>query len=221
MSVRGIGQPLRPTRAWILCFGGALLLAAGCGSLGISQVSPSTSNSSLYSPSQSGSVNTPSSSATPSASPSPSSPLPTPPSDWKTVTDLQYGYTFSYPSVWTEVSHPDGAHYMASRPTLTNPFVLEPNDWWLGVLAAPPNQTIGCGEPLNPDERYVTYLGDQAATEFAVKGSQHDPDVWVLDVITLRGGSCYQLQLMTGSAISENSAKATLVTVQSTFLFGP
>jgi hypothetical protein len=146
------------------------------------------------------------------------------PAGWKTIIDSKYGYTFSYPGAWFDISQAAGAvagtHALASRADLIVPFTLEPNDWWHAVKVSPRRADVGCSEPLNPLEQNPTTLAGQPATLYVRKGSQNDPNVWVLDLISLRSDICYQFQQMTGSAIGESDSKAIISSIQSSFSFG-
>jgi hypothetical protein len=190
-----------------------VLLLTACGSAPVSLgASPSPSGSPPVTPS-----------ARLSNSPSPSG-SPVVPQGWKTLNDSTYGYVFSYPGDWTDLTQaegiPAGAHAIASRASLTNLLTMEPTDKFLNVMVGPPHPLLGCSEPVSPDEKVGIILDGQTATDFARKGTQSDPNVWVLDLIALYSGTCYHFQLMTGSAIPENDAKAMLGEIQLSFSFG-
>lgn len=188
----------------------ALLLAfvlQACGTTSVSQVvSPSPGGSPIASPS----------------SPSPSA-LPSAPADWKSITDSTYGYVFSYPGGWTDVTAATGAthgHALASRADLTSFYPLKPGDRALYVNATPPQAVVGCSEPVNPDEKASTTLGGEVATAYVRHGDQGDPTIWVLDVIAKHVGVCYQLQLLSGGDFTEADSKAMMGEIQGTFRFG-
>jgi len=141
----------------------------------------------------------------------------------QTIVDSKYCYSFRLPTGGTDVSQAigsaSGSHDVTNRPALLNPFQLGASDWWLVVTVAPPHAVVGCSEPTNADERGSTRLGDQSATRFVRKGTQHDPQALVIDVIATRDGLCYGLQLISGYAISEDSSKSIMSGVQASFTF--
>jgi hypothetical protein len=149
---------------------------------------------------------------------------PSPPADWKTITDVTDGYTFRYPSGWVDVSgvrgDPPGSHEVASRSAAASPANVGPTDWHFYVYGAfPTSSTTGCGEPLDGYQS-ATMVGGRQAKLFARQGTQGDPSQWVIDVIAERSGTCTWFQQVTGNRVAKDRAMATLKVIQASFRFG-
>jgi hypothetical protein len=198
---------------------GALLTAlvfSACGSVTTSQTSPAVSAAS----------SAPMASPSPTvASPSPSvtSPTPTIPSDWGVITDSKYGFTLRYPSSWTDKSvargDPPGSHELTSRAGAQSPAGLAATDWWLTAEAYPPDNSIGCGEPVFPDQKDGVQLDGHPATRFVRNGWQGDRNGQVIDVIAIVSGNCYHLQQITGGGVPADEAMATFQVIQFSYRF--
>ena len=149
---------------------------------------------------------------------------PSPPADWKTITDSTDGYTFRYPSGWVDVSglrgDPPGSHEVASSSSAASPASLGPTDWHFYVYGAfPKSSTTGCGEPT-VGYQSGTLVGSRQAKLFARQGTPGNPNQWVIDVIAVRNGTCTWFQQVTGSRVAIAQAMATLTLIRASFRFG-
>jgi hypothetical protein len=173
---------------------------------------------------------TPSSETSPSASTSPAasptaiaSPTPSVPSDWPTVTDSKYGFVLRYPTGWSDVSQrrgdAPGTDEVTSRASATSPAGMIATDWWLTAQAHAPDPSIGCGEPVT-SQKSADQLDGQSATRYVRNGTQSDATAQIIDVIAVRGGNCYDLQLITGGGVPAGQATTTFDTIKSSFHFG-
>jgi hypothetical protein len=187
-----------------------LLAVMSCGSNGLSQTSPSA-GSVPVSPSQS--------------SRSLVSPLPTVPSDWKTITDSVYGYSFRYPDTWYNVTQssgaPSGAHDVTSIEGLSRSYDLGATGWWFGTMVNPPSPSVGCSEDLYQQyvDKKTIQLDGQSATQILRRGWQAHSDSWLITVITRYAGNCYQFNLMAGSQESLDSSLLNIQLLEAGFRF--
>ena len=154
--------------------------------------------------------------------PSPPASLGTVPSDWATLKDPTYGFSLRYPRGWTEeFDQPAGFHALASRADLTNLLELQGNDYWLVAQADMRDPSAGCGEPSQgPVDRAATTLDGQPATRYVITGTRGDTTQHIVDVIALRGGNCFTLQLVAGGAIPLDRELSTLQEIQASYRFG-
>ncbi len=187
-------------------------LVAACGQSGGSSGSRLTSPTPGASPASGSRLNSP-------------SPFPTVPSDYRTITDSTLGYTFRFPPIWVDVSavrgDPPGYHEVTTKLTDRGPAGLGPIDWWFSLDGGyAPNVVIGCGEPAYGDKA-DTQLDGQPAKLFVRQGWQADPNQWIIDVIAVWKGTCYDLQQISGNGLSRDDAMATFEVIQASFRFGP
>ncbi len=159
------------------------------------------------------------------AAPTPAAPLAAPlaaPADWPTLTDAAYGFSLRYPAGWTQkFDQPAGFHALASRAGMSNLLELQSSDYWLVAQAGARDPATGCSEPDGPGiARTATTLGGQPAVRYLVTGTQGDTTQHIIDVISVRGGSCFSLQLVAGGAIPLDRALSTLQEIQASFRFG-
>jgi hypothetical protein len=138
---------------------------------------------------------------------------------WPTLADASFGYSLRYPPGWTEkFDQPAGFHALASRADMTSLLDLQGGDFWLVAQASPRDPSAGCGEPGDgPADRATTTLGGLPATRYVVAGTRGDATQHILDVIALRSGTCYTLQLVAGGAIPLDRALATLQAIQDSY----
>ena len=143
--------------------------------------------------------------------------------NWPTLTDASFGFSLRYPPGWTEkFDQPAGFHALASRPDMTSLLDLQGGDYWLVAQASLRDPSAGCGEPADgPVARSATTLGGLPATRYVVAGTRGDAIQHIIDVIAARGGTCYTLQLVAGSAISLDRTTATLQAIQDSYRLKP
>lgn len=143
------------------------------------------------------------------------------PADWPTLTDRSYGFSLRYPSGWTEkFDQPAGFHALASRSDMASLLELRDSDFWLVAQASKRDASAGCGEPADESaEKSDTTLGGQQATRYLIAGTRGDATQHILDVIAVKGGTCYTLQLVAGPAVSVDRAMTTLQEIQSSYRF--
>ena len=204
--IRGRWNPIIATAA--------LALLCACGSAPVAEESPfpTRSPSNLPPPTSSPS---PPATTSPAASPTASRAL-------RFITDKTYGYTFGYPAEWTDVTSKEpigaGIHVVSSRPQLLNPVEgLQSSDWFLVVTAQGPT-AVGCGEPYGIQPTPMS-LDGQPANLFLRIGDQTQLGTVVVDVIAKYNGTCYDIQLMCGSAVGQSQALATVQLICSAFRF--
>jgi hypothetical protein len=138
---------------------------------------------------------------------------------WPTLTDATFGFSLRYPPGWTEkFDQPAGFHALASRADMTNLLELQGGDFWLVAQATARDPSAGCGEPADgPVDRAATTLGGLPATRYVVAGTRGDATQHIIDVIAVRSGTCYTLQLVAGGAISLDRAMTTLQAIQDSY----
>jgi hypothetical protein len=141
------------------------------------------------------------------------------PADWPTLTDATYGYSLRYPAGWTQqFDQPAGFHALSSRSGLTNLLELQGNDYWLVAQAGARDPSAGCGEPAQGSvEKTATTLGGQPATRYVVTGTRGDMVEHIVDVISVRGSTCFTLQLVAGGTIPLDHVLVTLSEVRSSY----
>jgi hypothetical protein len=143
------------------------------------------------------------------------------PSNWPTLTDTAYGFSLRYPAGWTQkFDQPAGFHALASRDGLTNLLELQDHDYWFVAQAGARDPSAGCGEPAEgPVQRTAVTLGGQQATRYVVTGSRGGVTQHIVDVISIRGGNCFSLQLVAGGAIPLDRALSIIQAIQSSYRF--
>jgi hypothetical protein len=143
------------------------------------------------------------------------------PSNWPTLTDTAYGFSLRYPAGWTQkFDQPAGFHALASRDGLTNLLELQDHDYWFVAQAGARDPSAGCGEPAEgPVQRTAVTLGGQQATRYVVTGSRGGVTQHIVDVISIRGGNCFSLQLVAGGAIPLDRALSIIQAIQGSYRF--
>ena len=138
---------------------------------------------------------------------------------WPVLNDASFGYSLRYPPGWTEkFDQPAGFHALASRADMTSLLDLQGDDFWLVAQASTPDPSAGCGEPADgPVDRAATTLGGLPATRYVVAGTRGDATQHIFDVVAVRSGTCYTLQLVAGGAISQERALTTLQAIQDSY----
>jgi hypothetical protein len=143
------------------------------------------------------------------------------PGSWPTLSDATFGYSLRYPPGWMEkFDQPAGFHALASRAGMTSLLDLGGEDYWLVVQAAARDPEAGCGEPsTGPADTSDTTLAGLSAKRYVVAGTRGDTTQHIIDVVAVRGGTCYTLQLVAGPAIPVDRALATLQQIQASYRF--
>jgi hypothetical protein len=141
------------------------------------------------------------------------------PGDWATLTDASFGFSLRYPPGWTEkFDQPAGFHALASRPDMSSLLDLAGGDYWLVAQAAPRDPSAGCGEPAPaPPDTASTTLADLPAKRYVVAGTRGGTTQHIIDVIAVRNGTCYTLQLVAGPAVPLDRALGVLGEIQASY----
>jgi hypothetical protein len=144
------------------------------------------------------------------------------PADWPTLTDATYGYTLRYPAGWTQqFDQPAGFHALSNRGDLTNLLELQATDYWLVAQAGARDPAAGCGEPAGrPAEKTATTLGGQPATRYVITGTRGAMVEHIVEVFSVRGSTCFTLQLVAGGTIPLDHVLATVSEIQSSYHAG-
>lgn len=138
---------------------------------------------------------------------------------WPTLTDASFGYSLRYPPGWTEkFDQPAGFHALASRSDVNSLLELGGGDYWLVAQAIARDPSAGCGEPSTEGEKQAdTTLAGLPAKRYVIEGTRGDTTQHIIDVIAVRSGTCYSLQLVAGGAIPLDRALATLQEIQASY----
>jgi hypothetical protein len=141
------------------------------------------------------------------------------PGDWATLTDTSFGYSLRYPPGWTQkFDQPDGFHALASRAEMASLLDLQGNDYWLVAQAMVRDPAAGCGEPSDSEaDRADTTLAGLPAKRYTITGSRGNTTQHIFDVIAVRNGTCFSLQLVAGGAIPADRALGTLQGIQASY----
>jgi len=81
------------------------------------------------------------------------------------------------------------------------------------------SRRLRIGEPIDGYQGATGVNGRQAKL-FVRRGTQGDPNQWVIDVIAERSGTCTWFQQVTGNRVAKDRAMATLIVIQASFRFG-
>ncbi len=142
------------------------------------------------------------------------------PPDWRSRVDTKAGYALRYPPSWMEVPNQGpGTHAFGSRPALTSLTDLGASDTWLTVRSFAPDPSIHCGEPVQYDSTAAVSLDRIPAKEFVRTGTQSDAQARVVDVIAVKGETCFALQLTLGRNVAQQGV-VLMGTFASSFRFG-
>jgi hypothetical protein len=79
---------------------------------------------------------------------------------------------------------------------------LGPSDTWFTVRSFAPDPSLGCGEPSQPDSTTAIFLDRTPAKEFVRTGTQSDAQARVVDIIAVKNGTCFALQLTSGRGVA-------------------
>lgn len=141
------------------------------------------------------------------------------PGDWQTLSDASFGFSLRYPPGWTEkFDQPPGFHALASRADMSSLLDLAGGDYWLVAQATARDPSAGCGEPSPaPPGTASTSLAGLPAKRYVIEGTRGDTTQHIIDVIAVRNGTCYSLQLVAGPAVPLDRALGMLGQIQGSY----